>query len=80
MGLKSNALLEGRFPKAAVESRWHLNGAIGEWELSSNPGPVPHQLHNPDKFFFFFFFLFLSFLGLLLWHMEVPRLGGESEL
>ena len=27
-------------------------------------------------FFFFFFFLsFLPFIGLLLWHMEVPRLG-----
>ena len=27
-----------------------------------------------------FFFFFLSFLGLHLWHMEVPRLGVESEL
>ena len=26
-------------------------------------------------FFFFFFFVFLPFLGLLSWHMEVPRLG-----
>ena len=24
---------------------------------------------------FFFFFVFLPFLGLLSWHMEVPRLG-----
>ena len=29
--------------------------------------------------FFFFFFVFLPFLGLLLQHMEVPRLGVESE-
>ena len=29
---------------------------------------------------FVFFFLFLSFLGLHLRHMEVPRLGVESEL
>jgi len=33
-------------------------------------------------FFFFFgsFFFFLPFLGPILRHMEVPRLGGESEL
>ena len=30
--------------------------------------------------FLFFFFVFLPFLGLPLWHMEVPRLGVESEL
>ena len=38
----------------------------------------------PFPFFFcfkdFFFFVFLPFLGPLLWHMEVPRLGVESEL
>ena len=28
----------------------------------------------------FFFFFFLVFLGLLLWHIEVPRLGVQSEL
>ena len=28
---------------------------------------------------FFFFFVFFPFLGPLLWHMGVPRLGGESE-
>ena len=26
------------------------------------------------------FFFFLPFLGPLMWHMEVPRLGVESEL
>ena len=40
-------------------------------------------------FFFFFFFyakvgshllFFFCFLGLQLWHMEVPRPGGELEL
>ena len=32
---------------------------------------------DTGKFFFFFFFLFFffPFLGLLLWDMEVPRLG-----
>ena len=32
------------------------------------------------KISFFFFCLFALFLGLLPWHMEVPRLGVESEL
>ena len=32
------------------------------------------------SFFFFFFLSFLLFLGLLPRHMEVPRLGVESEL
>ena len=31
-------------------------------------------------FFFYFFFVFLLFLGPLPRHMEVPRLGVESEL
>ena len=30
--------------------------------------------------FLFCFFVFLLFLGPLLWHMEVPRLGVQSEL
>ena len=30
--------------------------------------------------FFSIFFFFLFFLGLHLWHMEVPRLGVKSEL
>jgi len=33
-----------------------------------------------SNFFFFFFFFFCYFFGLLLRHMEVPRLGVESEL
>ena len=28
----------------------------------------------------FFFLVILTFLGPLLWHVEVPRLGVESEL
>ena len=31
-------------------------------------------------FIYLFNFVFLPFLGLLLWHMEVPRLGVKSEL
>ena len=37
-------------------------------------------MHVPGLSFlsFFFFFFFCLFLGLHLWHMEVPRLGVES--
>ena len=38
---------------------------------------------NTNSFFhsfFFFFWSFLSFLGPHSWHMDVPRLGVESEL
>lgn len=41
-------------------------------------------LHTIDKksslWFFFFFFLFVFFLWPHLWHMEVPRLGFDSEM
>ena len=39
-------------------------------------------LKNLVCFFFvcLFVFVFLPFLGPFPWHMEVPRLGGESEL
>ena len=43
--------------------------------------PAPQRLSRFLFFFFFFFFCpFLPFLGLLPQHMEVPRLGVESEL
>jgi len=32
------------------------------------------------KIFFFFFFVFLPYLGPIPQHMEIPRLGVESEL
>ena len=39
------------------------------------------QVHfNGCKFYFFSFFVFLPFPGLLLWHMEVPKLGIKLEL
>ena len=50
------------------------------------PLPSPQMLslslsHHTYHFFwsllFFFFFSFFVFLGLLPWHMEVPRLGVE---
>ena len=37
------------------------------------------SLHMHSWVFFFFFHSFF-FLGLHLWHMEIPRLGVESEL
>ena len=43
---------------------------------------IPYGALDINFFFFFFFglFVFLPFLGLFLWHMEVPRLGVELEL
>ena len=35
---------------------------------------------NSSVFFFFFFLVFLAFLGPLPRHMDIPRLGVESEL
>ena len=47
------------------------------------PGSCPEAVAVLHPFFFFFFFLSLClfvFLGLLPWHMEVPRLGVKLEL
>ena len=41
---------------------------------------IPVQTLGASIFFFFFFFFFFCFLRLHLRHMEVPRLGVESEL
>jgi len=38
------------------------------------------KIHIKFAIFIFFSFFFLVFLGLHLWHMEVPRLGFKSEL
>ena len=38
------------------------------------------QCINGSVFLLLFFVVFLPFLGLLPWHMEVPRLGVELEL
>ena len=39
-----------------------------------------HCIEDLVGYIFFFFFFFLPFLGLLLQHVEVPKLGVESEL
>ena len=35
---------------------------------------------NDKGFIYLFIYLFIYFLGPHLWHMEIPRLGVESEL
>ena len=44
--------------------------------------PVETVTHKPLSLwsFLFSFFFFLAFLGLCLWHMEVPRLEIKSDL
>ena len=39
----------------------------------------PSLFELRPSFFSLFFFFFFVFLGLYLWHMEVPRLGVELE-
>jgi len=47
-------------------------------------GPSTHSKASGFYFilfiYYFFFFVFLPFLGPLPRHMEIPRLGVESEL
>ena len=50
---------------------------VGEEEL---PDCSVHYIKHVYFFFLFLSFFFLLFLGLLLQHMEVPKLGVESEL
>ena len=50
-----------------------LRLANGRWRVE--PGEEKFQREKLD--FYILFFFFLSFLGLNLWHMEVPRLGGQ---
>ena len=50
----------------------------------ANPGTLTSGLFCEQEIyfclFFFFFFVFLPFLGLILWCMQVPRLGVQLEL
>ena len=55
-------------------SHFRLRGKLQDWYRE-----LRYDLMN-DSFFFFFFLSFLPFLGLLPQHMEVPRLGVQSEL
>ena len=49
------------------------------WGVSKNFYFEKNPTANNFYFNFLFFFFFV-FLGAHLWHMEVPRLGVESEL
>ena len=58
-GLKINAFLEGRVPKAVVEPRWYLSGDINkeggipasEFHTSNPNCSNPHQLYGLGKVF-----------------------------
>ena len=52
------------------------NKETESYRLAYKQGSLLYFQH----FLFFFVFVFLPFLGLLPQHMEVPRLGVESEL
>ena len=41
---------------------------------------TPHSAWDVGVYLFIYIFFFLVFLGPHPWHMEVPRLGVESEL
>ena len=78
---KGTATLENSF---AVPQMLHI---VTTQSSNCNPKFIPKRTENmcPHQnctqiFFLFFFFVFLPFLGLLMRHMEVPRLGVQSEL
>ena len=58
---------------------WGLGAGIGKAGEYILP-PLKKRKKNFFSFFFFFFLVFLFFLGLHPQHMEVPKLGIESEL
>ena len=49
-------------------------------QVQSPAWEYPHTRAQPKEIFFVVVVLFLPFLGPLPRHMEVPRLGVESEL
>ena len=63
-------------PSLALELP-HAMGVVPPKKVPLLRSTVIHHIVCTNKFFFL---SFLSFLGPLPWHMEVPRLGVESEL
>ena len=68
-----------------VKSRRNLGEKREVSQMRLPPRPATRLVGKSACFLFFFFFcvcvcVFLPFLGLLPQHMEVPRLGVESEL
>ena len=62
--------------------KWNYTVSVFLWfiSLSIIPSRAIHVILNGKISFFFFFLLSFVFLGLHLWHMEVPRLRVKSEL
>ena len=79
--LQKDQSSQGKDGEETSKEKQLLNGSEGRKDTVNLPTPVWFFWF----FFFFFFFgflgfFFLPFLRLLLRHMEVPRLGVESEL
>ena len=75
MLVADEALTEIQFPREVAPPASYntqspevtnLEGLVGKRDAIHCPASFAHNA---------FFFLFLPFLGPLLWHMEVPRLG-----
>ena len=65
-------------PSTLAESQFHVSPARAA--LFSCTGYALHHSRHCHLFIYLFiYFVFLPFLGLHLRHMEVPRLGVESE-
>ena len=63
-----------------VETRAARKGVPGVMKCETNLNSKTDRSQHFYLFLFFYFFVFLPFLGPLPRHMEVPRLGVESEL
>ena len=68
-----------KFPGPGIEPLPQLQPVPQLWQCWILNLLMPHG-NFLSLIFFFFFLVFLSFLGLFPRHMEVPRLGVESEL
>ena len=72
--------------KFPLRSNTSTRAAFQKGRFFSEEG-ISFPLQSRDHMWFLFLFFFVCvcvyvcvFLELHLWHMEVPRLGGESEL
>ena len=65
----------------SVEMRgeWKEVGEAGRILWAERREQMKHGVCVCNSPFGLFFFFFFGFLGPHLWHMEVPRLEGESE-
>ena len=66
-----------------ISGKMGVGGQVGEWKERTLVGPRRTLNDKVSGMWFFFCFVFcfvFVFLGLHTWHMEVPRLGVQSEL